>query len=480
MKFFRLDLLTLLISLFILNSCKNQDTVGLGVNGGNQLNSNLIDTSTIVINTVPDDSVATDLAGGSPLSKNALAYFIDPIFGTTISTIATDLNLPSENAYTPPIGTITVDSAILVMPYAAGFYGDSIQSRYVVNVYQLQNRFNLDTTYYNTKNFGDYSSSVPLGTSLPFTPRPHDSIKVYSIITGAPDTLVKVEPQIRIPISPAFVINNFFTANTTTLGSNAVFQNNVRGFYVTINRSQSTGAGGVIYFTSADTLQVYYKAKHGTTIDTGNVSLPIAHTAMRIQHLYSTTIQTELNNTTTGSRPMFYLQGLGGLRAKVSFPNLLYNLRYNLLHNKNPQKDSDILINRAELVITPAPGTYIPYSPIPRITMYQLDIALQRIELQDASTSDPRSGGITTFGGFYGPAVNEYHFVITAYLQDLLSGKQVNYGTYIAPIDTTNTSSVDIAVTSQVAARTVAVGTNSSSPFRIKLNVIYTKIAKPQ
>ncbi len=474
MKFFRLDLLTLLISLFILNSCKNQDTVGLGVNAGSQLNSNLIDTSTIVINTVPDDSVATDLAGGSPLSKNALAYFNDPIFGTTISSIATDINLPSQTAYTPPVGTVTVDSAILVMPYAAGFYGDSIQSRYTVSVYQLQNRFNLDTTYYNTKNFGNYSSTVPLGISLPFTPRPHDSIKVYSIITGAPDTLIKVEPQIRIPISTAFVNSNFFTANTTTLGSNAVFQNNVRGFYITINQTQSTGAGGIIYFTSADTLQVYYKAKHGTTIDTGVVSLPVAHTAMRIQHLYSTTIQTELNNTTSGSRPMFYLQGLGGLRAKVSFPNLLMNLRSNLL-----KKDSDVLINRAELVITPAPGTYIPYSPCPRITMYQLDIALQRIELQDASSSDPRSGGLTTFGGFYGPAQNEYHFIITAYLQDLLSGKQVNYGTYIAPIDTTNTSSVDVAVTSQVAARTAAVGTNSSSPFRIKLNVIYTKIAKP-
>jgi len=65
-------------------------------------------------------------------------------------------------------------------------------------------------------------------------------------------------------------------------------------------------------------------------------------------------------------------------------------------------------------------------------------------------------------------------------LQDLLSGKQVNYGTYIAPIDTTNTTGEDVAVTSQIAARTAAVGANPSSPYRIKLNVIYTKIAKPQ
>jgi len=37
---------------------------------------------------------------------------------------------------------------------------------------------------------------------------------------------------------------------------------------------------------------------------------------------------------------------------------------------------------------------------------------------------------------------------------------------------------VDILPTTQVAARTIAIGTNASSPYRIKLNVIYTKIAK--
>ncbi|NNU33536.1 hypothetical protein HK413_04125 [Mucilaginibacter sp. S1162] len=60
MKFYRLDLLTLLISLFILNSCKNQDTIGLGVVNSNRVNGSLIDTSTIVINTVPEDSVQTN------------------------------------------------------------------------------------------------------------------------------------------------------------------------------------------------------------------------------------------------------------------------------------------------------------------------------------------------------------------------------------------------------------------------------------
>jgi hypothetical protein len=474
MKFFRLDLLTLLISLFILNSCKNQDAVGLGVNSGNQLNSNLIDSTTIVINTVPEDSVAT-YSSGSPLAKNPLGYFIDPLLGTTISSIATDLNLPSQTAYTPPVGTITIDSARLVMQYTGGFYGDSITSTYTANVYQLQHVFNLDTTYFNTKNFGNYSSTTPLG-SVTFNARPHDSIKVYSIIAGAPDTLIKVAPQIRIPINPAFINNNLFSASSAVIGSNAVFQNNIKGLYVAINPAKSTGPGGILMFTPNDSLAVYYRAVHGSTIDTGVINLPVLHTAMSIQHNYSQAVKTELANTTTGSRSTFYLQGTGGLRAKVSFPYLLKNLRSSLL-----KKDSDVLINRAELVITPAPGTYIPYSPLQQITMYQLDLASQRIELQDANSADPRSQGETIFGGFYAPAQNEYHFIITAYLQDLLWGKQVNYGTYIAPVDTSSTSTaVQIQPTPQVAGRTVAVGSNLSSPYRIVLHVIYTKIARPQ
>jgi len=142
---------------------------------------------------------------------------------------------------------------------------------------------------------------------------------------------------------------------------------------------------------------------------------------------------------------------------------------------------ADVVINRAELVITPAPGSTIPYGPIPKISMYQLDLARQRILLQDANPNDPRSGGVRVFGGFYNSSNNSYHFIVTAYLQDLLDGRTVNYGTYIGPIDINSSdaaTTVDKEATAQVASRTVAVGSDSSSPYRIKLNIIYTKVAR--
>jgi len=464
MKFFRLDLLTLLISLFILNSCKNQSPIGLGVNSSGQLNGSLVDTSTIITNTVLEDSVVTS----GPLSKNPLAYFNDPVFGTTEADIATDLNLPS--GYTPPTGTITIDSVRLVLRYADGFYGDSITSSYKVNVYQLNERFNSGTTYYNDK---QWNVSTNLLGTLTFNARTHDSIKIFNIITGAPDTLIKVPPQIRIPISTNFINSNFFNASSTTLASNTIFQNMVKGLYITLDKTKTTGAGGVFMIKPADSIAVYYRAINGTVIDTAVVNLPVSSFAVQLKHTYSATIQTELNNTTS-SRGTIYLQGLAGLRAKVSFPNLLLNLRNNLL-----KKDSDIVINRAELVVTVSPGSDIPYVPLPKLTMYRLDLAHQRGYVEDASSADSRYGGVAIFGGYYVPTQKEYHFIVTAYLQDLLFKNTIDYGTYIAPVDTTNTSSVDIAATPQVAARTVAVGgANKSSPYRIKLNIIYTKILK--
>jgi len=470
MKFFRLDLLTLLISLFILNSCKNQDVVTLGVNTSGQVNGNLVDTSTIIVNTVPDDSVVTS---GS-LPKNPLAYFNDPIFGASIANIATDLNLPGSAGYSLPSGTITIDSARLVLNYADGFYGDSITSVYKVNVYTLNEQFVSGQIYYNTKKW-NYNSSNLIG-SLTFNARTHESIKIFNIIQGAPDTLMKVPPQVRIPINSSFINAILFNASSTVLASNAIFQNSVKGLYITLDQTKTTGQGGAFMITPTDSLAVYYRAVNGATIDTAVVYLPIANCAAQISHKYSAAIQTELNNTTSGSRNTFYLQGLASLRTKVSFPNLLANLRGNLL-----KKDSDIVLNRAELVITPGPGTYVPYMPIPQITMYQLDIAHQRgtVDLiQDANPGDPRFGGKAVFGGVYIPLQNEYHFILTAYLQDLMLGKTVDYGTYIAPIDNTNASSVDFQVTPQVASRTVAVGMDKSSPYRIRLNIIYTKVGR--
>ncbi|MDB5025213.1 MAG: hypothetical protein JWP78_2968 [Mucilaginibacter sp.] len=460
MKFFRSDLLTLLISLFILNSCKNKDTIGLDLNSSTRLGGSLIDTATIIVNTLKEDSVPT-----TSLAKTPMGYFIDPVLGTIESNVAVGLNLPSSSAYTLPTGTISIDSAVLVLRYTDGFYGDSLTSKYKVNVYQLTER-PLNQTYYNNKVWL-YNSGNLLGTRS-FSARTHDSVKIMNIITGAPDTLIKVVPQLRIPIDKTFINTVLFNAGSAQLASNVVFQNNVKGLYITLDKSGTTGAGGTMMFDLADSskINVYYRAVSGTTIDTAVVSLPLGTHAAEIKHTLSTAVTTDINDTSS-SKKLIYLQGLAGTKVRIKFPYLKSIIK----------NTGNIVINRAELVITPQPTSIIPFKAQPKLTMYRYDIAHQRAELQDANLSDPRSMGVGTFGGYYSSSLKDYHFIITAYIQDLINGKSVDYGTYLAPVDTTNTTSVDISPTPQTAGRTIAVGTDNSAN-RIKLNIIYTKINK--
>ena len=473
MKFFRLDLLTLLISLFILNSCKNKDTIGLGIDSSTQLNGSLIDTCTIVVNTLPDigNPLSNDSIPTSGLTKLPLGYFIDPVFGTVESNLAMTLNLPSQSSYSLPAGSIQVDSAVLVMRYADGFYGDSVTSKYKVNVYQLASRPRI-ATYYNTHAWATQGSVIGTRTFLAHT---HDSVKVTNIITGQPDTLIKVAPQLRIPISKDFINQILFYAPSAQLASNTVFMNNVKGLYLTIDKAGTVGAGGTLMFSTADSLKVYYRAipADGTTPDTSYVILPITTSVAQIKRTPSATIKAEVADT-TASRDLMYLEGMASTKVRIKFP-YLKNLVSSL---------GKIVINRAELVVTPQPGSTIPFGPLPKLTMYRYDISNQISRLQDATTTDPRYISPAVFGGYYARTSkgSAYHFVITGYIQDLVDGKVKDYGTFIAPVDTTTKTSVDVAPTTQIAGRLIAVGTQSKTSLiydsRIKLNIIYTKINK--
>ncbi|MES2275394.1 MAG: DUF4270 family protein [Bacteroidota bacterium] len=463
MKFFRIDLLTLLISLFILSSCKNQD--GIGLNPDQTLNSTLLVDDNIVVNTVPEDSVYTN-----GLSKTPFGYFNDPQIGTTESNIAAALSLPLSSAYTVPSGTITVDSAILVLRYADGFYGDSLNSKYKVNVYQLTEKPLSTVNYYNTRKWA-YNSSVLLGTKT-FSSRTHTGFKITDIVTGAKDTLKLVAPQVRVPISTNFINDNLFGASSTILASNTLFQNAIKGLYITMDKTQTGPGGSFMSALDSSSVVIYYRANNAGTIDTATVALPIAQHVAEIKHTYTASVQAVINNQAT-SNSTFYVQGLLGLRTKISFPGLKDIIT---------KAGSDIVINRAELVITPNIASTIPFSAQTKLSMYQLDIAKQRILLQDASTADKRYLGIDIFGGFY-TAKNDYHFVITGYIQDLMLGKTKDYGTYLGAVDYTNSQAVDYLATPQTAGRLVAAGaiTNQSAadyPYRIKLNLIYTKVTK--
>jgi len=454
MKFYKLGLLTLLISLFILNGCKNPDGLGLGVDPENQLNGTLMVDTSLVANTVYEDSVVTSGITAAPLS-----YFKDPDFGTTEANIAILPTLPKNtSSYTVPTGTITIDSARLIIPYAVGFYGDSLTSQYKLDVHQLKNPYPYRQAIYNTTAWQAEPSLV--GTKT-FYARPHDTIRIYNIIDDKPDTLIRVNPQLRIPISNAFINSNLFNASSTVRSSAALFQNNIKGLYLTLDPAATTGPGGnLLLRADSANITVYYRVTNGTTIDTSSVTLPCLTQAAQIKHDYSDRVKAAIAGTLTDG--LLYLAGPAGTRVKLNFPNI---------KNMFAGVGSDVIINRAELVVKVAPGTTTPYAPIRRLTLYKYNLAKQRVVIQDVSPTDPRATG---FSGYYNAATGEYHILVTSFIQDLYRNKTVDYGTYLAATVPDNVTTVGIDVAPSVAQRTIAIGKNS--PDRIKLNIIYTKI----
>ncbi|WP_316830680.1 DUF4270 domain-containing protein [Pedobacter aquatilis] len=465
MKFIKQDLLTLLIGLFLFASCKNPTGVGLDVDPNSAIQGTLVSDQPITSQTVQEPAIST-----SALSRYPLGYMTDPVFGKTESSVAMTV-YPSELSL--DFGTSPVlDSAVLVLNLSTQFYGDTTSSKYSIDVYQLTNTItnykSSDVQAHNSQLLGNFNSKI-----FPNTP-----IKVTDIVVGAKDTMRTVPAQIRIPLNKAFIQSTILSLPTTGTSSNVKFAEYFKGLYAEINKTSSTGTGGVAFLDFASTssyLQLVYKKTSSTSgIDTVSKSFPITATttqlvAANIKHDYTgTPVKTQLDNPATQYN-VTYLQAVAGVKTKISFPNLK---NFTSVYGK-------AVINKAELVVDLSTGTFgYPFNAPQRLSLYRWDIAEQPVNVPDHDqsgtnyTGDSRAFTDAIFGGYFDSINNRYVFNVTSYVQDLIDKKKTDYGTFIAP---SSLSEFDITPSGSSAARAV-IGTFGSTTNRLKLNIYYTKI----
>lgn len=467
MKFEKTGLLTLLVSLFILGSCKNPSGIGLDVDSNIALNSSLIDTNTVFTKLMKVDSTLANFT-----STSVLAYFKDPTFGTTTSNIAVALTLPNTN---PAYGTNSVlDSAVLVLPFVR-FYGDSANTNYSVEVRQLNEvLFNVNAkTYFNTKRWA--VNSMVIG-SKNFAPKYRDSIILQDIIVGKKDSVKKVPAQLRIKLDKTFITNLILKADSLNFINNTVFNNLIKGFYISLNKTATTNNGGVLIFDTssqnAAKIDLFYKktATSGT-IDTLTSSLAIqggaGYAVSEISwDLNGAAVATELQSTGKNSTNL-YFKGLSGTQVKVDFPYL----------NKLKALGTNVAINRAELILKVVSGTETPYKPIPRLRIFRWDIAERALPIPDEIPGEPRNLNLNY--GIYNSTNKTYVFNVTGYVQDLLNGRIKNYGTFITSADFTRFKQVTPILTGYTSGleqpgRTVVGGANAS--FKTQLKIYYTNL----
>nr|MBP8067264.1 DUF4270 family protein [Pedobacter sp.] len=307
---------------------------------------------------------------------------------------------------------------------------------------------------------------------------PTTKYKITDIVASGKDTLKVVTPQIRIKLDNEFIQEYLVNVSTATLVSDAIFKNYFKGLQVQVNNPAGNGAMMFFDFASSNSnLSLYYKKSNTVTtpasIDTVTAVFPLGNALHRvaasIKHNYAgTAIETQLNNPNQ-QYAQTYLQPLVGLKNKIAFPSL----------TKFSATVGKIVVNKAELVIDLATGSDTkPFEAAPRLSLYRYDIAEQRADLPDNSpTTDIRGfPDPSIYGGYFNSLTRQYVFVITSYIQDLVSNKTKDYGTFLAPTPT-NEFLINPSLSS--AARAV-IGAHKKNPAageaNMKLNIYYTKV----
>jgi hypothetical protein len=496
MKFSKLDLLTLLISLFLFSSCKDSSSLGLDIDPANAIKGTLLDTVTVSSRTETDIPTNT-YSTGAGMTRYPLGVMSDDVFGTTTASLAMSVNLPvsaSSGTGEPYYfgKSPVIDSVILVLPYyrtaVAGvtapyneFYGDST-AVYTVKVNQLNLNLSTQTGFLSNKT---YSAGDLLGT-FSGAIKPNTRVSVIDVLTGAKDTVVSALPQLRIKLDANLIKNKIVDVDSVLKNTNTRFNNIFNGLKIT---ATTTKKGGIMFFnfgaattgvSGASNLEIYYR-KQGTTAllrDTAVARFPILTTtnpvAATVTHDYANTdVAKQLS--TPGEYQTTYLQAMGGLRNKITFP---------YLKNLVSRIGSKIVINKAELVVDISNGAdSIPFKIAPRLALYRYDIAEQRQQIPDNNpynassnpTGDVRtasSGFAAAFGGYYNYTKKSYTFVITNYIQDLVDGKTVDYGTYLAP---TSYTEFNVFPFPTSAGRAVIGSFNNTANRKIRLNIYYVK-----
>ena len=501
MKFSKQDLLTMLIGLFLFSSCKDPNTIGLGEEDS-AIKGDLYDNTTVTSQTQLDEAVST-----INLERYPIGFMTDPVFGESLAGTAMVVNAPGTSAALSMTSkyrfgkNAQLDSAVLILGYAkvtsgssviTPFYGDSTQT-YTFTVGQMTRDLTQEQSFLSSTEWGKDATEI-LGTLVtndknqpqgavyikPLTP-----FKVTDIVLGKPDTLRTVVPQLRIRLNTALIQNKIVKMDTLALDNKNLFTDKFRGLYVS---AKASGKGGMIFFNFADTtsrLQLYYKrdGKTAATRDTASVSFLISQglgrTLSYVKHTYTNPdIKEQLEDNSGKQFEKTYLQALSGLRNKVSF---------NFDEFKAKLGGAKVAINKAELVVDVTPDGDAHFKPAPRLRLYVNDVAGKRIKVSDNNpgsqsnpNGDPRGVSDIEFGGYFDSVNSRYIFTLTSYIQDLVSGKKIDYGTFLSPAPLLYPSSgspLDALVTN--AERSILTGPKkdaAAATKRMKLNIFYTKL----
>jgi len=419
--------------LFVCQSCKKDiNAIGLDLKERDDLlNAIFSDTTTLIAYSVLEDTLNT-----TNLVSNYLGYLKDHIFGTTTSCIYTQF-IPEGNSFTPGNAPV-LDSIVLTLRYSGDFYGDTLNP-FIIKVYELTEDILPEKTYYQNNSIAYSPNNLTYVSEFNLYPKPNTEVMV--------DTLKDAHLRIRL----CDELGNRFLTNTEQLQTPEKFKSFFKGLFIRAESFQNNGSLVNFSLTSAlSGIQIYYKNGGEKKQFSLIIRNPDAVRFNTYQHDYENGdaqfVQQVLNNDTTKGKEILYMQSMGGVKTKISFPFI----------KALKEKENKIVINKAELIIECIGGDQLFFSPPGKLGIHGVNKDGKTVYIPDdvVFTNESYWGG--------NALESEYRFRITRYIQNIIHHD--NYQSYIFLV--TDRSAAD-------AKRLLINGTEGTT--RLRLDLYYTE-----
>ena len=314
-------LLLLIAFGLIISSCGDTIPIGTEVLPGTDHPDNVFtDTTTVYSWTVTEDTLRSD-----KLFTSLLGYTEDPIFGNTNASLLIGFRIPNSTvnpSLTDTLGGYHLDSIFLNL-VITDIYGDtSLPMGFTI--YKLPSPLNTDQVYYSKTDFPQ--GMVAVGRVDNFSP---PLFREYSEDT----ILTDLGPQMRIKLNPFFGQSLLNILNTDQIKSNDLFHSYLPGLVIIpdempgsmmrLNMVTNTTSSSVRTALEDSRIHMYYKNSGDSLL---SVMFPASILNLGINHFdhdySSSNVESALASTSTDGDAVNYVQGLAGVKTKISFPFL--------------------------------------------------------------------------------------------------------------------------------------------------------------
>jgi hypothetical protein len=415
-----------LLAVFFLTSCQKQPNLRFGSSYTNDLSGSnvvVVDTSTVLVSTIYEDSTSTNGTG-----YLMVGTYQDPSLGTVTSRAFFQVAPPTSLPSLSPVNN-TYDSIALLVFFKVGnpWYGDSTSlQNYKVN--QVDTSYQLSPPYLTS--YSSVSSlpvdPTPLGQTGPIfiypSPGPRDSFPLTS--QNSRDTV-----KIRLDDNLGHQLYNMVYSLSDSINNATSFQNWFHGLCLSTDGIASGGRGAVYGFKDSCVMRIYYRT--AGVFAQQYIDFPITQRSLAFNSIRTNYAGTPLVNIRKptgyyGQAPPAtsskvtgnagYIQSITGLNVRLSFPTI----------KAIALRPDYIGLLRATLTVRPVPDSWsTTWRLAPQLGIYTTDQNnLIGTPIPATGVSGAQTGAMVV--DYFNPQTVAYTYDVTAFVKAIITNNATN------------------------------------------------------